>query len=189
MAHRQKSFEEVKQELTPKSYHNNYLTPEGIGIPEGDNNKFTTIALKVFQLPKVDLNDPEQVRHNISEYFRIYAEADVKPSVAGLANCLGIDRRRLWEIKTGNFGNTGGEITRLCRDSTDLIKKAYTILEENWENSMGAGRINPVSGIFLGKNNFGYTDKQEYVVTPNTKQEEDYSEEDIRKRYLTEGES
>jgi hypothetical protein len=25
-----------------------------------------------------------------------------------------------------------------------------------------------VSGIFLGKNNFGYQDKQEYVVTSNT---------------------
>jgi hypothetical protein len=33
---------------------------------------------------------------------------------------------------------------------------------------MTSGKINPVSGIFLGKNNFGYTDKQEYVVTPNT---------------------
>ena len=30
------------------------------------------------------------------------------------------------------------------------------------------GKINPVSGIFLGKNLYQYTDKQEYVVTPNT---------------------
>ena len=29
------------------------------------------------------------------------------------------------------------------------------------------GKINPVSGIFLGKNNFEYADKQEVVVTPN----------------------
>jgi hypothetical protein len=33
---------------------------------------------------------------------------------------------------------------------------------------MTNGKINPVSGIFLGKNYFGYQDKQEYVVTPNT---------------------
>jgi hypothetical protein len=33
---------------------------------------------------------------------------------------------------------------------------------------MANGKINPVSGIFLGKNNFGYQDEQEYVVTPNT---------------------
>jgi hypothetical protein len=30
------------------------------------------------------------------------------------------------------------------------------------------GKINPVSGIFLGKNQWDYADKQEYVLTPNT---------------------
>jgi hypothetical protein len=33
---------------------------------------------------------------------------------------------------------------------------------------MQNGKINPVSGIFLGKNNFGYQDKQEYVLTPSS---------------------
>ena len=42
------------------------------------------------------------------------------------------------------------------------------MLEALWEDYMQNGKINPVSGIFLGKNNFGYLDKQEYVVTPNT---------------------
>jgi hypothetical protein len=37
---------------------------------------------------------------------------------------------------------------------------------------MQNGKINPVSGIFLGKNNFSYQDKQEYVVTPNNQQEQ-----------------
>ena len=40
-------------------------------------------------------------------------------------------------------------------------------MEFMWENMMQNGKINPVSGIFLGKNNFGYQDKQEYVLTPN----------------------
>ena len=30
------------------------------------------------------------------------------------------------------------------------------------------GKINPVSGIFLGKNAWNYADKQEVVLTPNT---------------------
>jgi hypothetical protein len=41
------------------------------------------------------------------------------------------------------------------------------MLEELWESYMQNGKINPVSGIFLGKNNFGYQDKQDLVVTPN----------------------
>jgi hypothetical protein len=49
-----------------------------------------------------------------------------------------------------------------------IILKAYRVMEELWENYMLNGKINPVSGIFLGKNQFQYSDKQEYVLTPNT---------------------
>ena len=47
-------------------------------------------------------------------------------------------------------------------------------------------KINPVTGIFLGKNTFGYQDKQEMVLTPNAQQESDFSAEDIRQRYMIE---
>lgn len=56
-------------------------------------------------------------------------------------------------------------------------------MENNWESYMMNGKINPVTGIFLAKNNFGYVDKTETVLTPNTKPEEEYSVEDIKKRY------
>ena len=55
-------------------------------------------------------------------------------------------------------------------------------MENMWENYMQNGKINPVSGIFLGKNNFGYQDKQEMVLTPNTNNEPDYNIDDIKKR-------
>jgi hypothetical protein len=58
-------------------------------------------------------------------------------------------------------------------------------MENLWENYMQNGKINPVSGIFLGKNNFGYQDKTEYVVTPNVNNDSDYDADDIKKRYLT----
>lgn len=32
---------------------------------------------------------------------------------------------------------------------------------------MQNGKVNPASGIFLGKNMFGYKDVQDVVVTPN----------------------
>jgi hypothetical protein len=56
-------------------------------------------------------------------------------------------------------------------------------MENQWENYMQNGKINPVSGIFLGKNNFGYQDKTEYVVTPNVNNDADYNKEDIQARY------
>jgi hypothetical protein len=109
----------------------------------------------------------------------------MKPTVAGLGMALGMDRRRLWEIKTGAL--VGGQSQQhLPPETMDIIKKAYKLMENLWETYMNSGKINPVSGIFLGKNNFGYQDKTEYVLTPNQKQDSDYDAEDIRKRYLAE---
>ena len=149
----------------------------------GDNTKYLTVSMKLMTLPDIDMRDPEQVAKRLEEYFTIQAEADLKPTVAGLGLALnGMDRRRLWEIRTGNY-HTSKELANLPTMTTDLIKKAYKLMENLWENYMQNGKINPVSGIFLGKNNFGYQDKTEYVVTPNTNSDSDYSTEDIRKRY------
>lgn len=46
------------------------------------------------------------------------------------------------------------------------------------------GKINPVAGIFLGKNNFGYTDKQELEVKPVNPMAEGLSTpEEIERKY------
>jgi hypothetical protein len=129
------------------------------------------------------LNDPKQVTDRLNEFFQIHADADMKPTVSGMGMSLGLDRRRLWEIKTGNYG-TQKALAELPTLTKDSIKRAYEYMEILWENYMQNGRINPVSGIFLGKNNFGYVDKQEHVVTPNTRNDSDYDAEDIKKRYL-----
>ena len=149
----------------------------------GDNTKYLQVNLQVFNLPPIDLHQPEQVQTRLAEYFTIYAEADMKPTVAGMAMALGIDRRRLWEIKSGNY-HTSSTLADLPTLTTDSIKKAYDFLETLWENYMHNGKINPVSGIFLAKNNFGYQDKVEHVLTPNMHNDSDYSAEDIRARYL-----
>lgn len=151
-------------------------------IVEGDTNKILLTNMRVMELPPIKITDPPSVHSRIMEYFQIYAEADLKPTVAGLAMALGIDRRRLWEIKVGK--ETFGVTTEISDD----IKKAYMVLENMWESYMNSGKINPVSGIFLGKNHFGYQDKMEYVVTPNTNTEAQMNEEDLLKRYaLTDG--
>ena len=150
----------------------------------GDNAKYIGVSLQLFNMTKVDLYKPEEVQERLTEYFRIHTEADMKPTVVGMAMALGIDRRRLWEIRSGNH-HTSKSLEDLPTLTTDYIKKAYDFMENLWENYMQNGKINPVSGIFLGKNNFGYQDKTEYVVTPNVNNDSDYNAEDIRARYLT----
>ena len=155
----------------------------GLNLDAGDNTKYLAVSMKLMNLPEIDLKDPEQVIDRLNEYFQIHADNDMKPTVAGMGLALnGMDRRRLWEIRTGNY-HTSKELSDLPTLTTDSIKKAYKMMENMWENYMQNGKINPVSGIFLGKNNFGYQDKTEYVVTPNTNSDADYSTDDIRKRY------
>ena len=159
-----------------------------LGQEPGDNTKIVQTNMQFFDMTKIDLHDPGAVRERLCEYFRIYGEADLKPTVAGMAMCLGVDRRRLWDIKTGNYVNVGG-YKDLPPETVDLVKKAYDILETTMENYANAGKINPVMAIFMMKNHFGYQDKTEYVLTPNQKQESDYDADDIRKRYLTDSAS
>jgi hypothetical protein len=135
--------------------------PNTIELPEGDNNKYTTFALAIMQLPKIDFRDPEQLQTRVIEYFQLCATHDMKPGVAAVGLAIGLDRRRLWEIRSGTKN------VAIPQECKDIINSVYDSLEVLWEGYMTSGKINPVSGIFLGKNNFGYQDKQEYVVTPN----------------------
>ena len=160
----------------------------GLMVEPGDNTKYLSLGMELFNLPAIDLREPEQVKDRLNEFFEIHARYDMKPTVAGMGMALGLDRRRLWEIRTGNFG-TQKSLEALPTLTKDSIKKAYEYMELLWENYMQNGKINPVSGIFLGKNNFGYQDKTEYVVTPNTNSDSDYNAEDIRKRYAIESDS
>ena len=155
-----------------------------MGVDPGDNTRIVQTNMRFFDMPKVDLNDSEAVRERLGEYFQIYADADLKPTVAGMACALGVNRQRLWEIKVG--AAVGGTTKQsLPSETLDLIKKAYEILEMSMENYASSGKVNPVISIFMMKNHFGYQDKTEYVLTPNQQQANDYDAEDIRKRYLT----
>ena len=150
----------------------------------GDNTRIVQTNMKFFSMPTIDLHDPDAVQERLIEYFQIYAEADLKPTVAGMGMALGLDRRRLWEIKTGAaVGGSGKQ--HLPPETLDLIKKASEILETSMEAYANAGKINPVMAIFMMKNHFGYQDKTEYVLTPNQKQESDYDADEISKRYLS----
>jgi hypothetical protein len=186
MATKKNDVDDVVKEVVKKprgGKNSPVIGDNGIMAEPGDNSKYLALGMKLFSLPPIDLKEPEQVHNRLMEFFAIHAEADMKPTVSGMGMALGLDRRRLWEIKTGNYG-TQKALSELPTLTKDSIKKAYEYMEILWENYMQNGKINPVSGIFLGKNNFGYQDKTEYVVTPNMNNDSDYSADDIKKRYL-----
>ena len=156
-----------------------------LGQEPGDNTRIVQTSMKFFDMPRVDLKNPDAVRERLAEYFKIYGEADLKPTVAGMAMALGINRRILWAIANDQPTGGNGYKLNLPPESTDLVKKAYEMLEMSMEAYANAGKINPVMAIFMLKNHWQYQDKTEYVLTPNQKQESDYDADEISKRYLT----
>ena len=168
----------------PRGGNSPVIGDNGLMVNPGDNTKYLTLNIELFNLEKIDLHDEEAVARRLEEYFQIYAKYDTKPTVAGMAMALGMNRRTLIAIVNDYATGGAGYKTALPHEVALVIKKAYYLLEVLWENYSSNGKINPVMAIFLGKNNFGYQDKTEHVLTPNTQQDNDYDADDIRSRYL-----
>lgn len=128
-------------------------------VKSGDNARYLRYAMVSLDLPPIDISDPERVQTRINEYFVFCVENDRKPNMVGMANWLGVDRDTVKTWKTGEY-----------RSSTHsaVVKKAINILEELWVDYMQNGKVNPASGIFLGKNMFGYKDVQDVTLTPGS---------------------
>ena len=146
--------------LTEKENKKVRKRPDRTVQPEpGDNTRYTAHNLMLYELDPVSLEDAHAVKDRTRTYFSICSQNDMKPSVAGYSLALGIDRRRLWEIVSGKIVKPP--------EVVDALKRAYLMLNAQMEDYMQNGKINPVAGIFLSKNAFGYTDKQEIEVSAN----------------------
>ena len=139
----------------------------------GDNARYLRYALVSLDLPPIDISDANQVENRIREYFTFCVENDRKPNIVGMCNWLGVSRETLNTWKKGDYRAT---------THSDLIKKAINVLEELWVDYMQSGKVNPASGIFLGKNMFGYKDVQDVVLTPGDNLA-DVPPEEITKKY------
>lgn len=166
-----------------KSNNPFYSQDNGIVVPEGDNSKYLMVNMTMLNWDIVDLSDTEQVKKRISDYFALYEQNDMKPTVAGLGMAFGINRKDLYcVVHELPIGTTTP--ANISKQGLEFLKKAYGLLENLWESYMVSGKINPVSGIFLAKNNYGYRDQTEYLLTPN-QNVEDFDAGAIKDRYIS----
>jgi len=151
----------------------------------GENSKYIAVNMALLNMGDIDLYNAEQVLQRLTDFFMLYAMNDMKPTLSGMALALNnMRRQQLWAIANDRPTGGAGYKAALPQEVADIIKKAHMIMENLWEIYMQTGRINPVVGIFLGKNHYGYQDKTEHVLTPNTQRDSDYDPEDIKQRYL-----
>lgn len=174
-----------KNKRKPRGGNSPVIGDNGLMVEPGDNAKFMEVNLALFNMPDINMEDADEVRQRLNDYFALYTQHDMKPTVAGMALALnGMQRRQLWAITHDQPTGGTGYKAALPPDVTYAIKKAYKMMENLWETYMNSGKVNPVAGIFLGKNNYGYQDKTEYVLTPNAQQDSEYSADEIRQRYI-----
>ena len=128
----------------------------------GENTKYISHDMKLYRLPDIDINNPEEVQNRINQYFDICSEDDVKPSIASLALCFHMSRFVLFDC----LNERNNRIKN--NESIHTLKAAYDLINSYYEHMMNNGKINPVAGIFMMKNNLGYKDTTDYIITPNT---------------------
>ena len=167
---------EVAQTNTEKPKRKPYQIPD---LEPGDNTKYINLSLEIMKWPKPNMDSMEAVQQRCIDYFTLCGKNDMKPTFAGLALAFGVDRMTLWR-----WCNNRPDGRKLSDSTRDTIKKARDFINAQMEDFMQNGKINPVAGIFLMKNNMNYTDQQEVVLTPNNALGEAASAEDLRKKYL-----
>lgn len=146
-------------------------------LAPGDNTKYLSHALEVGNLPAVDHNVPAEVEKRCIEYFELCAKNDMKPSMAGLGLAFGVTRKSIWcWINKVDSVHMPDE----CRH---ILEKAVAMLNAQMEDYMQNGKINPASGIFLMKNNFGYVDEVKQVVEHKNLLGAEGNEDELRRKY------
>lgn len=126
---------------------------------ERENKKKNALELniKALTLPQIDVTKIEEVMERTMAYLQECVERDIKPGTAGLCAWLGIPRQTWYAWCAGR---------NRAETHYNFCVRVMGVLDATLEDYMQNGQVNPVTGIFLGKNNFGYTDKTEVAVEP-----------------------
>lgn len=162
-----------------------------VNMEPGDNAKFLTTAMEVQAIgrTKVNFRDADMVRERITAYFTLMAERDQKPTMNGLSMALGVDPKIMRAVRDNQpspIGRMRGYTENGASEEVkELVRQACNIMSTLWEDYMQNGKINPASGIFLGKNFYGMRDEVEHVISPAHDPADDYNAEEIAKRYIT----
>lgn len=163
----------------PKRTRPDKAEQNSVHTEAGDNKKYLmhNMAVNALADTPLDMTNEKAVAERVGMYFQLCATNDMKPSVAAFAMALGVNRVQLWKW-------LNGEVKYIPENVRKLLERAYNLLNAQMEDYMQNGKINPVAGIFLMKNNMGYTDKQEVVLTPNNPLGEMQDRKQLEEKYL-----
>lgn len=137
-------------------------------------SKLISEVLVEYKKPRVKSDEELQSRFN--DYFQHCAEVGQIPTVEEMAMCTGYSQATVWDWEAGR--NKG-----FSDETSVIVKKAKEFLKTFDAKLVISGKLNFLAYCFRAKNYYGMSDKSEYVISPAIQSENDYSAEDIAKRY------
>jgi len=140
-------------------------------------SRMVSSAYQRFKMPRCDMSDPDAVAARYDEYVQNCIDTGTKPDVAGMASAFGYGRVWLTKMKDG-------EVKSVPEEVVITLKRAWAMLEDLMNQYMTDGKIIPVVGIFLLKNNHQYRDQTETVVIKQDPYESGDPQE-IARKYLS----
>lgn len=140
----------------------NGRNPNPNGVTPATNGDSIDFVMEYMSWPLIDLSDPVAMQTRIEDYLRLCQRYDTKPLISGMCVVIGSNRGEVMRWANG----ANNRLTReLSPASAHVLQKYLENLEVLWEFAMANdGYRNPVTGIFIGKNNFAYKDSSETVV-------------------------
>lgn len=119
--------------------------------------------LEMYSWPLIDLSDPDAINQRLAEYLDLCKRYNSKPEVSGWCQTIGTTRIEVLDWSKGKRTRLDDVLTTA---SAAALSRSLGVFEFAWEYAMqNGGYAYPVTGIFLGKNNFGYKDESETLVT------------------------
>ena len=112
------------------------------------NSQIIKAAVSALELKPLNPRDIRGVSERIGVYFNSCADRGARPSLPGLCNVLGIDKRTWQAWVSGAEG----------KDLAYMASRTMGALEAIWADLSMEGALNPASGIFGAKNWYGYKD-------------------------------
>lgn len=162
MKHKKKPNETQIAEQIHNEIDNPLQLPDN--LKNTDNVNFTLHNLDLVSLPPINVKlvTPEVLQKRCFDYLSICMRNNMKPSLAGLALTLDVSRQTLIDYITG--------ASQIPKDNEAVLRRFHAFLNALLEDYIQNGKMNPVSAIFIAKNNFGYKDAQEYIVNNATQE-------------------
>ena len=134
-----------------------------------------TEVMTEYRKPKV--KSDEELTERLNDYFLRCSRLGQIPTVEEMAMSTGYSQSTVWDWEMGR--NKG-----FSNETSEIIKKSKGFLKTFDAKLVISGKLNFLAYCFRAKNYYGMVDKQEYVLTPNTQQDNEYDADAIRERYI-----